>query len=116
MKIAMTVNRPTLGDPISVRFGRGSYIMIADPDTSTFQYLENQYQTVRGEVSVSLAALLVRKGVDIAVASYWAPSDAKACLDKGTDIATVADGTIGDALLQFKTPSVAQREPIALAS
>ena len=116
MKIAVTANKPTLGDNVPVRFSRGAYVIIADPDTLTFQYLENEYQSLKGEVCSSLAKSLSQKGVDIAVASYWAPVDAQACMATGVRIATVPCGTIRDALQQFKTASTARMTPVPLAS
>jgi len=118
MKIVVSADKPTLGEKIPVRFGRVCYIIMVDLDTNTCQYLENQYRTVRGEVCGQLAQLLAQKGIDLALAHYWAPYDSQIFAEAGIKITSMSLVTINEALdLLKKAPQIPpQKKDMAIAS
>jgi len=102
MKVAITTGKPDWDQDVDVRFGRGSFIIIVDTDTMTFEASENPYATIRGGVSDHLSQFIVAKGVDLVLAGYLSPVDEQKLLAAGIKFLVVHNGPIRNAIKQFK--------------
>lgn len=67
MYIALTAIGPNLDDLLAVRFGRGPYLFIVDPESGACQVRENPCLSLRGGNSQRLLQFLREHNISVAL-------------------------------------------------
>ena len=86
MKIAASTNQPSLDGELSIRFGRGRFIIIVDPRTHAFEINPNPTPTCRGNVTETVAEFLKKRNVQLAVAGCWGLQDTQLLIRSGIQV------------------------------
>jgi predicted Fe-Mo cluster-binding NifX family protein len=118
MKIAASTNQPTLDGELSIRFGRGRFIIIVDPRTHAFEIYPNPSPTCRGNIDDTVAEFLKRRNVHLAVAGCWGLQDAQLLARSGIQVLATSYDKIKYVIEKMQpspTGTIAQKAP-ALAS
>jgi predicted Fe-Mo cluster-binding NifX family protein len=101
MKICITATAASLEAQIDPRFGRCSYLIIADSETMRFEAIPNMAAGVSGGAGIQAAQTIANKGVKLLVTGNVGPKAFQALAAEGIDIVTGAFGTVRDAIEKF---------------
>ena len=71
--IAVTARTPDLDQEVEPRFGRAPYVLLVDPDTLSWEALENPGLHASGGAGIQVAQLLSERGVGAVVSGEFGP-------------------------------------------
>jgi predicted Fe-Mo cluster-binding NifX family protein len=103
MKIAISSKGMNLDAEIDPRFGRAAYIPIIDPDTMTFDVLDNKenINTFKG-AGIQAASNVNEKGASALITGYCGPNAFKTLDVANIKVAVDVSGTVKEAVMAFK--------------
>ena len=106
--IAVTSDGPTLEDPVDPRFGRAAGFIIIDPETMTFQYVENGAAQVRAQgAGIQAAETVARAGATAVLTGYVGPKAFQALSAAGIRIAQNLENlSVREAIERYKSGDV----------
>lgn len=103
MKIAVTATGPELSSDLDPRFGRAAYFILVDPETMTFEVVENrQNLDLPQGAGIQAGKTIVDRHADALITGNCGPKAFKVLERAGVKIMVGASGTVADALAQFK--------------
>jgi predicted Fe-Mo cluster-binding NifX family protein len=73
-KVALTVGSPSLDVEVETRFGRSAFILLVDPDTMAWEWVENPGRDTRGGAGVRVAQVLSDRKVSDVVSGEFGPN------------------------------------------
>ena len=108
MKIAVSSTGPGLVDALDPRLGRCEYLLIVDPDTMEFEYVDNgSSQAMSQGAGIQTAELMTQHGVGIVLTGYVGPKAFHALSAVGIQIGqNLEDLTVREALERYKSGAV----------
>ena len=112
-KIAISSEGPDLDTRVDPRFGRAAGFVIIDPDTMTFDYVDNGASQVMAQgAGIQAAEILAATGARVLLTGYVGPKAFKALTAGGIKIGQDVDNlTVRQALERFQAGDV----PVAAA-
>ncbi|MCI0511593.1 NifB/NifX family molybdenum-iron cluster-binding protein [candidate division KSB1 bacterium] len=114
MKIAITAANTDLQSPIDPRFGRALYFILVDPQTLTFETLENSGVAAAHGAGIQAAQLLSSHGVTTLITGQVGPNAFQTLTAAGIQIFQTLSGTVAQAIEAFKAgqlPAITQAGP-----
>jgi len=102
MKIAITVEEPSLDGKVEPRFGRCPYFLIIDPDTLAFESIENASAALGGGAGVQSAQVVAEKGATTLLTGNCGPNAHRTLSAAGIQVIVGCSGPIKDVIEQFK--------------
>lgn len=103
MKIAVTSTGPGLDDNVDPRFGRCPYFLIVNPETMSFEALENPSVTLGGGAGIQSAQLMADRDVEVVLTGNCGPNAFRTLQAAGIRVLTGVRGPAGEAVEQFKS-------------
>ena len=103
MKIAITSKGTDLDAPVDPRFGRASYIIVADTDSLDFDVIDNETNknAFKG-AGIQAASSICDRGARVLLTGFCGPNAFKTLEAAGVKVANDAQGTVREAIDQFK--------------
>jgi len=107
MKIAVSSKGKNLEAEIDPRFGRAGYFILVDPETMSFEVLENRQnlQLPQG-AGIQTAQTIVEQGANVLLTGNCGPKAFQVLKATGIKIAVGISGTVKDAVKQYKEGKV----------
>ena len=107
-KIAVSSEGPDLDSRVDPRFGRAAGFMIVDPQTMTFDYVENgATQTMAQGAGIQAAELVAGTGASVVLTGYVGPKAFQALSAAGISVGqNLNDMTVRDAIQRFQQGDV----------
>ena len=103
MRVAITSTGKDLDSDLDPRFGRAAYFIIADPETMSFEVVENsQNLNLPQGAGIQAGKTIADNRVDILITGHCGPKAFKVLQNAGVKIMTGAHGKVSDAIGQFK--------------
>ena len=104
MKIAVSSAGKTLDDDLDVRFGRAACFLVVDPETLSYEVVENgQNLNAAQGAGIQAGKTVADRGVEVVITGNCGPK-AFAVLEKaGIKVVTGASGRIRDVLEKYKS-------------
>jgi len=103
MRIAVTSTGKDLSSDMDPRFGRAAYFIIVDPDTMSFEVVENfQNLNLPRGAGIQAGKTIVDNHVDVLITGNCGPKAFMVLNHAGVKIMTGAKGKVSDAILQYK--------------
>lgn len=107
-KIAITSEGPTLDQPVDPRFGRAAGFIIVDPDTMSFEYVENGAAQARAQgAGIQAAETVARTGAGAVLTGFVGPKAFQALAAAGIRIAqNLENMSVEEAVTRYKKGEV----------
>lgn len=102
-RIVIPSEGDNLNSPVSKYFGRAPYFIVYDAKKDGFWMVSNIFYQEKHAAGLRAAAMLVRKGVGIAVAQNIGPEPARYFNNNKVKVYLGASGTVRDAINQYKS-------------
>ena len=102
MKIAVTATGPSLDDAVEPRFGRCPYFLIIDPDSLSFESVENPNAALGGGAGIQSAQLIAEKGAEVVLTGNCGPNAYQTLSAAGIGVVIGCSGTVRQVVEQFK--------------
>ncbi len=104
MKVAVTSKGPGLEDQVEARFGRSPYFLIVDAekDTLDFETVQNPNTALGGGAGVQSAQMMSERDVKAVLTGNCGPNAFSVFDQVGVQVITGVEGTVRDAVEQFK--------------
>jgi predicted DNA-binding protein (UPF0251 family)/predicted Fe-Mo cluster-binding NifX family protein len=111
-KIAISSEGPTLEDQLDPRFGRAAGFIVIDPNTMSFEYIDNgSSQAMAQGAGIQAAELVVRAGAKFVLTGFVGPKAFLALDRAGIKIAQNLENiNIREAIERFKVGNLAWAE------
>jgi predicted Fe-Mo cluster-binding NifX family protein len=104
MRIAITALGKEMLSPVDQRFGRARWFIVAETDTGEFESVDNEKNVDAAQgAGIQAARNVARLGVKAVVTGNVGPKAFAALKAAGIDVYLGANGTVREALEQFKT-------------
>jgi len=104
MKIAFSARGPALSSELDPRFGRASYLVVADTDSGRLSVHDNSQKARAAHGSDAQAAQdLVKLGVEGVITGNLTPNAASVLQAGNVKVYKQTWGTVRDAIEQFKS-------------
>ena len=113
MKIAITATGPSLDDAVEPRFGRCPYFLIIDPDSLSFESVENPNAALGGGAGIQSAQLIAEKDAEVVLTGNCGPNAYQTLSAAGIGVVIGCSGTVRQVVEQFKA---GQLNPAATAN
>ena len=101
MKICVSATGNNLDAQIDPRFGRCAYLVIVDSETMQFEAIPNMAAGATGGAGIQAAQTITNKGVKVVITGNVGPNAFGALSAAGIEIATLATGTVKDAVEKY---------------
>ena len=103
MKIAITSTGTDLDARVDPRFGRASYIIVADADSLNFEVIDNETNknAFKG-AGIQAASAIADKGAQVLLTGFCGPNAFKTLDAAGVKVVNDAQGSVRDAIDSFK--------------
>jgi predicted Fe-Mo cluster-binding NifX family protein len=114
MRVAVSSRGPSLDSPLAEQFGRCPYFVIADPDGSAPEAVENPYATSGSGAGIQAARLLAERDASVVLTGRCGPNATETLTAAGITIVAGCQGTVRQALDRFDPATVrppAQERP-----
>ena len=107
-KIAVSCEEPSLDSRIDPRFGRAAGFLIVDPDTMTFEFINNGASQVMAQgAGIQAAENIARSGAKVLLTGYVGPKAFKGLSAAGIKIGQDMENvTVRQAIDLYKTGKV----------
>lgn len=107
MKIAVSSRGTELTSEVDPRFGRASYILVIDTETSQFEALDNgvNANAFKG-AGIQAATMVCDKGAKVLMTGYCGPKAFQVLEAAGIKVVNDVGGTVSDAVARFKAGKV----------
>lgn len=117
MKIAITATGPDLDATVEPRFGRCPYFLIVDPDSLSFESVENPNAALGAGAGIQSAQLIAEKAAEVVLTGNCGPNAYQTLSAAGIGVVIGCSGTVRQVVEQFKAgqlnaasgPSVASK-------
>ncbi len=103
MKIAVSANSPDLNTDIDPRFGRCQYLILVDPETMSFETINNTGGMGSGGAGIATAQLIAGKEVEAVLTGNCGPNAYQVLSAAGIKVVTGVSGKIKDAIQSYKS-------------
>ena len=111
MNIAVTAEGKNLEAKVDPRFGRAAYFIIVDPETMTFEAVENsQNLNLPQGAGIQAGKTVVDQKVDVLLTGNCGPKAFQVLQSAGVKVMTGISGQVKDALEQFKNNALQEAE------
>jgi predicted Fe-Mo cluster-binding NifX family protein len=102
MKIAVTSTGQDLDSPMDPRFGRAAYILVVDPDTMTYEVLDNaeNVNAFKG-AGIQAATMVSDKHADVLLTGFCGPNAFKTLEAANVKVAGDVSGTVREAVAAY---------------
>ncbi len=102
MKIAVSVGKPDLDAPVDPRFGRAPYFLIVDPDTMSWEAVENrQALDLPQGAGIQAARNVLEKDPQVVLTGNCGPKAFRVLQAKGVSVCVGVEGSARDAVLGY---------------
>jgi len=102
VKIFISANGPTIDASVGQRFGLSPYFIIVNPQTMEFESVPNSGANGERSAGIRAVVLAIGKEVDMVLTGYCSPTATKYLSDNGIDVVTGVEGTVAEAVAQYK--------------
>jgi predicted Fe-Mo cluster-binding NifX family protein len=103
VKVALTTSGETLDAPLDSRFGRAAKFIIYDLDKDTFEVVDNQQNLNAAQgAGIQAAQTVCRLDAEVVITEHCGPKAFRVLQAAGIQVMVGAQGTVRDALGQFK--------------
>ena len=102
MKVAISSAGPTLDAEVDPRFGRCQYFIIADPETMTFEAIDNASAASSGGAGISAAQMIAGKGIEAVLTGNCGPNAYQVLSPAGIKVITGVSGKVKDVIAEYK--------------
>ena len=103
MKVAITVQGTTLGDPLDPRFGRAKQFLIVDTDTGELAVRSNEVNLNAAQgAGIQAGQQVADSGATAVITGHVGPKAFRVLEAAGVSVYLAADCTAGEALERFK--------------
>ena len=102
MKICITSLGDTLDSQSDERFGRCSYFIFVDTDTSEFEAVANQNQSGMGGIGIKSGQFVAEKGAKVILTGHVGPNAAKTLQAAGIDVVVDVSGSVKEVIEKYK--------------
>lgn len=102
MKACVSAAGNNLEAQIDPRFGRCAYLVIVDSETMQFEAVPNVATSAFVGAGIQAAQTITNKGAKVVITGNVGPNAFGALSAAGIEIATVAAGTVKDAVEKYK--------------
>ncbi len=103
MRIAVTSTGKDLDANTDPRFGRAAYFIIVNPETMKYEAVENsQNLNLPQGAGIQAGKTVIENKADVLVTGNCGPKAFKVLQSAGVKIFTGAQGSVSDAVLQYK--------------
>ncbi len=102
MKIGVSAARPVLDSEIDPRFGRCPYFIIVDPDTMSFEAVENTGSLSSGGVGIATAQFVAAKRIEVLVTGSCGPNAFQVLAAANIKVITGVSGKVSEAIQSYK--------------
>jgi predicted Fe-Mo cluster-binding NifX family protein len=107
MKIAVSARGKTLESEMDPRFGRAPYFVLVDPETMSFEVLENkQNLSLPQGAGIQAAQTVVDRGARVVMTGNCGPKAFRVLQAAGVQVAVGLTGTIREGLERFRKGEV----------
>ena len=111
MKVAVTSRGMELDSEVDPRFGRARYFIVVDTDTGEFQTMDNaQNLNAAQGAGIQAAQQVAALGVEALLTGHCGPNAFRALSAGGIKIFAGAEGTVAEAIEQFKAGKLTPAE------
>jgi len=109
MKIAISASNNTIESTVDQRFGRGTYFIIFDTDTETWETIENPGSYASGGAGVQAAQTVANSGATAIISGgHYGPSAHTALSAAGVKMYSAGTITIKEAIAKFQAGELDQ--------
>ena len=103
MKIAVSSSGKDLAAQLDPRFGRASYFIILNPESMTFEVVENsQNLNLPQGAGIQAAKTIVDNKADVLITGHCGPKAFKVLQGAGVKIIIGATGSVAEVIQQYK--------------
>ena len=102
MKLCITAAGGSLDSAVDPRFGRCQYFFIVDSDTMEFEAIENPSTSASGGAGIQAAQSIANKSIEVLITGSVGPNAFPILTASGIKVASVAGGSVADAIEQYK--------------
>jgi predicted Fe-Mo cluster-binding NifX family protein len=104
MKIAITAQGEQMQSPVDPRFGRAKWFIVVDTDTGDFEVVDNKknFDAAQG-AGIQAGRNVAELGVEAVITGNVGPKAFAVLKAANIEVHIGANGTVQDALEQFKT-------------
>ena len=103
MKIAITATGTTPESPLDARFGRAAYFLVFDPETNTWETVENtQNLNAAQGAGIQAAQTIVKAGAGALVTGHCGPKAFRVLAAAGIKVYNTDASTITEALTRYR--------------
>ena len=102
MKIAVSSVGNTLDAQVDRRFGRCSYFVIVDSETTSFEAIPNMAAGAMGGAGIQAAQTIASKSVKVVITGNVGPNAFQTLSAAGIEIITGASGTVRETIEKYK--------------
>ncbi len=107
MKIIVTSKGKTLDDAVDPRFGRASYFIVVDSETSDFEAHDNsQNMNASQGAGVQAAQNVVGLGAEVVISGHFGPKAFQVLSTAGVKMFNTNAKTVGEAVDQYRAGSL----------
>lgn len=109
MKIVITATGETLDADVDPRFGRAAKFILFDTETDEFEAVDNtQNLNAAQGAGIQAAESVSRLGAEGVISGHCGPKAFRALTAAGIAIYTGAEGTVSEAVEQFRSGSLSR--------
>ena len=103
MKIAVSATSGGLDAQIDPRFGRCSYFVVVDSETTRFESVENVSRDAPSGAGIQAAQIVANTGAKVVLTGNVGPNAFQALSSLGIKVVTGSFGTVREAVEKFKS-------------
>ncbi len=103
MKIGISAAGPVLDSQIDPRYGRCPYFIIVDPDTMSFEAVENTGNLSSGGAGIATAQLVAANGVEVLITGSCGPNACQVLAAANIKVITGVSGKVNEAIQAYKS-------------
>jgi predicted Fe-Mo cluster-binding NifX family protein len=114
MKIAISSSGANLDEPIDPGFGCCRCFIVVDPETESYDVLENEAPLSSGGAGIQAAQMVVAAGIDVVITGKLRPNVTDVLEAAGLNVYLCAEGTIRDVLQQYQDGRLMKASDLAV--
>jgi predicted Fe-Mo cluster-binding NifX family protein len=110
MKIAISSRGNALESEVDPRFGRCQFFIVYDDGSGDFEALNNSAQSAAGGAGIRAAQTVIQNGANVVLTGNVGPNAFQALEAGGVSVFTGANGTVREAVEQYKAGELSSSE------